>query len=265
MLRHMNNPEDCSTMGDFMITLFESEDHKCVMFNDLTSGAMVQANQHVIVDGKEAMVLDPGGHKVYSLLFPRISSLVPMDGLKYIFFSHQDPDIIAAANGWLMVTEAMAFLPELWMRFIPHFGVDKLVLERITPIPDQGMNVILNGKPLKLIPAHFLHSPGNFQVYDPVSKILFSGDLGASLGNDYTHVTDFDAHTAHMEGFHKRYMTSNKAMKMWADMVQNLDINMIAPQHGAIFSGKEMVTRFIDWISGLSCGIDLMTSFRVPE
>ncbi|MEE4356508.1 MAG: MBL fold metallo-hydrolase [Desulfococcaceae bacterium] len=249
-----------------MITLFESEDHKCVMFNDLTSGAMVQANQHVIADGKEAMVLDPGGHKVYSHLFPLISSLVPPDGLKYIFFSHQDPDIIAAANGWLMVTEARAFLPELWMRFIPHFGVDHLVMERITPVPDEGMTLMLNGKDLKLIPAHFLHSPGNFQVYDPVSKILYSGDLGASLGNDYIYVEDFDAHIPFMEGFHTRYMPSNKALKLWAEMVKTLDIEIIAPQHGAVFSGKDNVSRFIDWVSGLRCGLDRMDgSFRIPE
>jgi len=34
---------------------------------------------------------------------------------------------------------------------------------------------------IKVIPAHFMHSEGNFQFYDPVSKILFSGDMGASI------------------------------------------------------------------------------------
>lgn len=248
-----------------MITLFENETHKCVMFNDLGSGSMVQANQHVIVDEKEAMVLDPGGHKIYSLLFPQISSLIPKDGLKYVFFSHQDPDIIAAANGWLMVSEARAFLPELWMRFIPHFGVDRLVMERIQPVPDEGTTVELGSAGLKIIPAHFLHSPGNFQVYDPVSKILFTGDLGASLGNEYAYVEDFDAHIQYMEGFHTRYMPSQKALKLWADMVKSLDIDIIAPQHGAVFSGKELVGRFIGWIAGLECGLDRMEAvFKIP-
>ncbi|GBC61120.1 MBL fold metallo-hydrolase [Desulfonema ishimotonii] len=249
-----------------MITLFESDGHKNIMFNDLTSGAMVQANQHIIADGKACMVLDPGGHKVYAKLFPQISSVCPIDGLEHIFFSHQDPDIIAAANGWLMVTDATAWLPELWMRFLPHFGVDRLVMERVRPIPDQGMTLTLNGSPLRLIPAHFLHSPGNFQVYDPVSKILYSGDLGASLGNEYIFAEDFDAHIAYMEGFHKRYMPSGRALKMWVRMVRSLDVEMIAPQHGAVFSGREMVDRFIGWIDQLSCGLDLMDdAFVVPE
>ena len=29
------------------------------------------------------------------------------------------------------------------------------------------------------LPAHFLHSVGNFHIYDPIAKILYTGDLGA--------------------------------------------------------------------------------------
>ncbi len=249
-----------------MITLYESGNHTNIMFDDLSSGAMVQSNQHIIVNGSEAMILDPGGHKVYMSLFAELSSLMPVDGLRYIFFSHQDPDIIAAANGWLMVTSAEALLSGLWMRFIPHFGVDQLVLDRIKPIPDSGMSVKLGGEPLYIIPAHFLHSPGNFQVYDPTSKILYTGDLGASLGQEYTAVTDFDAHIRYMEAFHLRYIPSAKALKMWVDMVRTLDVEMMVPQHGAYFPDKELSERFIAWIDGLSVGLDLMEgSFKVPS
>jgi len=248
-----------------MITLFESGGHKNVLFGDLTTGSMVQANQHIIIVGDEAIILDPGGHKVHSALFAEMASVLPMKNLKHIFFSHQDPDIIAAANAWLMMTDAQAYLSALWMRFIPHFGVDELVMNRIDPVPDEGMNLVVGGVELKVIPAHFLHSAGNFQVYDPVSKILYSGDLGASLGHDYDHVEDFDDHIQYMEGFHKRYMPSNAALKLWANMVRGLDIEMIAPQHGAMFGNRAVVERFIDWIDGLECGTDLMGDlFVVP-
>ena len=249
-----------------MITLFESGTHKNVFFNDLSSGHMVQANQHLIIEGNEGIILDPGGHKIQSKLFSHLSTLLPISGLKHIFFSHQDPDIIAAANAWLMVTDAQAYLSALWMRFIPHFGVDEYVVERIRPIPDEGMTISMGGKPLKFIPAHFLHSTGNFQVYDPTSKILYSGDLGASLGQSYDVVEDFDSHIQYMEGFHKRYMPTSKALKMWANMVRTLDIEIIAPQHGAIFPNKELSAKFIDWIDNLSCGLDLWgDSYKVPD
>ena len=248
-----------------MITLFESGQHKSFLFNDLSMGSMVQANQHIIVHGGEAMMLDPGGHKVHSQLFAQIASAVPMRDLKHIFFSHQDPDIIAAANAWLMMTDAQAYLPSLWMRFIPHFGVDELVITRIFPIPDEGMTIDAGGVGLKVIPAHFLHSAGNFQVYDPESKILYSGDLGASLGAPYDRVENFDEHIQYMEAFHKRYMPCGKALKMWAAMARELEIEMIAPQHGAIFATPELAQRFIGWVETLSCGLDLMGDrFVIP-
>ncbi len=104
------------------------------MFGDMSVGSMVQANQHIISDNGQWIILDPGGHKIYTSLMAELASLLPINGMKYIFFSHQDPDIVAATNGWLMVTEADAYLSELWMRFITHFGVDELVVDRIKPI-----------------------------------------------------------------------------------------------------------------------------------
>lgn len=247
------------------ITLFDNGNHKNVLLEDFSDGLAVQANQHLIVHGDSAMVLDPGGHKVYNKVFSECRSEMGKAQLKVLFLSHQDPDIVAAANGWLMTTDADAYASELWLRFIPHFGLDRLVEKRLKGIPDKGMRLDLGGSELLILPGHFLHSCGNHQVYDPVSKILYSGDLGASVGLDYREVKDFDEHLPTMLGFHRRYMTSNRAMRAWAKMVRQLPIETIAPQHGAFFKGPEMVNRFIDWCEGLECGIDLMEDiYQIP-
>ena len=69
-----------------------------------------------------------------------------------------------------------------------------------------------------------------------------------------------------MEGFHRRYMISGKIMRFWANMIRGLDIDMIVPQHGQRFIGKDMCNKLIDWIEGLECGIDLVTqdTYRLP-
>lgn len=245
--------------------IFEEGSHKNVLLEDFSEGLAVQANQHVIIHGDQAMILDPGGHKVYNKVMAELNVVLDGATLRYLFLSHQDPDIVAACNGWLMTTDAEAFVSELWQRFVPHFGLDKLVEDRLKTIPDEGMLLDLAGVPLSLVPAHFLHSAGNFQVYDPISKVLYTGDLGASIGQDYIEVSDFDAHLQYMEGFHRRYMACQAAMAAWAHMVRDLDIEVIAPQHGAIFRGKEQVGRFIDWAESFPCGVDLMAaSFKVP-
>lgn len=248
------------------IVLFDDGSHKNVLLTDHSNGGMVQANQHLVIHENAGMILDPGGHKVYSKVLAEASSLLGKSSLKYIFLSHQDPDIVAALNGWLMTTDAVAYASQLWVRFIPHFGVDSMVAHRLLPIPDEGAVFDLSGAKLLALPAHFLHSCGNFHLYDPVSKILYSGDLGASIEQDYREVTDFDAHVPFMEGFHRRYMVSKRALAAWVAMVRTLDVEIVAPQHGALFRGKEMIGRFLDWCENLECGIDTMLDiYRVPS
>ncbi len=245
--------------------LYDRDDHMFVLLEGFGHGEMVPTNQVLIQDGSESILLDPGGHKVHYDLLSEMSALIPIGELKYLFFSHQDPDIIAAANAWLMLTDAVGYISDLWLRFIPHFGVDELMIHRLKGIPDAGMRLPLGRSELLFLPAHFLHSPGNFQVYDPVSKTLFSGDLGASIAPGYVEVTDFDAHVKYMDGFHRRYMPSARANQSWAQMVRTLDIERIVPQHGAIFPDRRSSARFIDWVAQMPGAVDLISGgYRVP-
>ena len=241
--------------GHSNVLIEESDEH----------GLAVQSNQHLILHDGAGMILDPGGHKVYNRVLSEMYAQVGLSGLKYIFLSHQDPDIIAAINGWLMTTDADAWISKLWVRFVPHFGLDHLVAHRLKPIPDEGMLLDLNGVELVILPAHFMHSCGNFQVYDPISRILYTGDLGASLGMDYTSTSDWDSHLPYMDGFHRRYIASNVVLRRWVKMVRQLDIEIIAPQHGAFLKGKAICQRFLDYLEELPCGVDVMDDvFQIP-
>jgi flavorubredoxin len=245
--------------------LFDNGNHRNLLLPEFGEGAAVQANQHLIIDSGEGLLLDPGGHKVYSKVLGETLGQLGQGKLKTIFLSHEDPDIVAAINGWLMTTQAVAYTSDLWLRFIPHFGVDRLMIGRLVGLPDAGGILELGNSRLRVVPAHFLHASGNFQLYDPISKILYSGDLGASLGQSYLEVPDFEAHIPFMEGFHRRYMCSNKVLRAWAGVARRLDIETLAPQHGAFFKGREMVQRFIAWCEGLQCGADFVDTLYAME
>ncbi len=238
--------------------LYDQNGHRNIWLEDFGHGLAVQANQHMIIDDGQALLLDPGGHKAFKPTLAQVTGLIRAADLKYLFLSHQDPDIVAAINGWLLASDAQAYCSKLWVRFVPHFGLDKYLQHRLLEIPDEGMTLTLGNSKLHMLPAHFLHSAGNFHLFDPVSRILYTGDLGASMGADYAWVEDFEDHRQYMEGFHQRYMACNKAMRTWARMVRRLDVDIIAPQHGAAFRGPEMVNTFLNWVEGLACGIDLL-------
>lgn len=238
--------------------LFDEDGHRAVWLHDFGRGLAVQANQFLIVDDGEGMILDPGGPKVYPDVLAETNLHLGDGKLRYIFLSHQDPDIGTSLNAWLMDTEAEALISKLWVRFLPHFGIDKLLSDRLTALPDRGRWLRLGRRELLILPAHFLHSPGNLQVYDPTSKTLFSGDLGATIGTDESEVRDFEAHRRLLEAFHERYMASNRALRAWVRMVRQLDVECIAPQHGPLYRGKATVERFLGWAETFECGIDAL-------
>lgn len=245
------------------VVLYNDGVHKCVAFTQLVTGEGVQANQFAISNNGEGMLMDPGGNLTYKNLLAEMANYFLPSHLKYVFASHQDPDIVASVNGWLLITEAKILVASEWERFIPHFCLKGATVGRLIPIPFEGMDIELGGSTLKIIPAHYLHTVGNFQIYDPTSKILFSGDVGASLvsGEEAAQtVVNFEEHLAKnsVEGFHKHYMSGNKACRKWVEQVRKLDIEWMVPQHGCSYKGKEMVKTFLDWFENLECGLDLM-------
>lgn len=250
------------------VELYNHNSHICLAFRDLVTGDAVQANQFLIFDHNHAALLDPGGELTYSRLFVEISRYTNVKKLDYVVASHQDPDVVASLNKWLVGTDCRVVIPALWERFIPHYTKAGRLEGRVVAIPDAGTNLLLGDIHLKAIPAHFLHAEGNFQFYDPKSQILFSGDMGANMGSP--DLLDQPANRLaellpSMEGFHRRYMNGNKVCALWANMVSGLQISMIVPQHGRAMQGRA-VTEFIAWIRELRCGVDLMTQddYRIP-
>jgi flavorubredoxin len=216
---------------------------------------LVDSNEYLIIDGDDSLLLDPGGNEVFPSVFSALSTEFDPRKITKLFASHQDPDIISSLALWLEFNpQVKCYISWLWASFVPHFGGTN---ETFITIPDGGMDIMIGNQRLQVIPAHYLHSSGNFHLYDPKAKILFTGDVGAALlppGEDALFVEDFDRHIRHAEGFHRRWMGSDKAKRDWCQRVSQLDIEMMCPQHGSIYRG-EQVRRFIDWFSHLEVGV----------
>lgn len=215
---------------------------------------IIDTNQYLIKDGNRSLLLDPGGIETFSAMLSSITRHVRLEDIKYLFASHQDPDIISSLGLWdKALPHARLYAPWLWEGFIRHFGCENI---EYVGIPDEGCDLELNNTKLTFIPAHYLHASGNYHVYDPVAKILMSGDVGAALEPPESgmFVEDFKSHTDKMTMFHQRWMPSNRAKNDWVARVRTLDIDMMAPQHGRIFRGDD-VKRFLDWLEALDVGV----------
>jgi len=241
--------------------LYDDGDRKYVMFSfddETHEESFLSVNQYLIIENGEGLLIDPGSESIFDELYEGISELIEVSQIKYIFLSHQDPDVSGSIAQWAVTTQAKFLMSGLWVRFMSHYGFSEM--SRVVQIPDKGAKLTLGSHTIRFIPAHFLHSPGNFSLYDVKSKILFSGDIGAavvsSLGGEKK-VREFEEHIKALEGFHKRYMGSNKLCRAWVQRVEKLDVRKIAPQHGYVFE-DENVVKFLEWFKELACGSDFL-------
>jgi len=235
--------------------IFEA-DHKWVMFgrDPDKPERVIDTNQYLVASGGEAILLDPGGIELFAPMLASVLKFVPLESIRTLFASHQDPDIISSLGLWDQVLEgATLHCPWLWEGFVRHFGMQNI---EYAAIPDRGGSVKVGNIELSFIPAHYLHASGNFHVYDPRARILFSGDVGASLepAGAPLEVEDFGRHVPTMQKFHQRWMPSDAAKQAWLRRVRALDIELMVPQHGRLFRGAD-VTRFLDWFEALEVGV----------
>ena len=238
-------------------TIFQDGEHiwRVVSRDPQKASYLIDTNEYVISQGDQSLLADPGGIEIFPAVFSALCSAMNPEQIVALFSSHQDPDIISSLALWLeFKPQLKCYTSWLWTGFLPHFGGNK---ETFVALPDAGDTIELNGLQLQAIPAHYLHSSGNFHLYDPTAKILFSGDVGAALlAEDYQdiYVKDFDAVIKAAEGFHRRWMGSNAAKLDWCERVAKLQIDMLCPQHGAIYRGRD-VERFINWFAELEVGV----------
>ena len=241
--------------------LFDDGTHKCIMFSfddEEQDDKFLSVNQYLIIQNNSAIVVDPGSSAIFYELKDAIEKHIPFEHIKYVFFSHQDPDVAGSIAEWSITSSAKLAISALWTRFVTHYGM--LDMQRMIAIKDEGASIKFGDDELLFIPAHFLHSPGNFSLYDSRSKILFSGDIGAAVvpvQKVYKDVTNFTEHLPYLEQFHKRYMAGNRFCKAWVATVEKHSIDIIAPQHGAVFK-NDMVSHFLSWFDDLQCGGDLL-------
>jgi flavorubredoxin len=235
--------------------LFKDGDHQWVVFgrDEGKPDEIIDTNQYAVISGGETLLIDPGGIEVFPRFLPELAHFADLSKIKGLMASHQDPDVISSLSLWLeLCPEVKVYASWLWSSFITHFCMGRSV--SVESIPDEGMRLpIGHSDGVQAIPAHYCHSSGNFSVFDPRAKILFSGDIGAALLPDQSaplFVPDFEQHIQLMEGFHLRWMPSAPALRAWVRNARELQPEMICPQHGSIFQGDD-VGLFLDWLEGL--------------
>jgi len=209
----------------------------------------LDCNPYLIIEGEEALLIDPGSHLDFDAVLSNLKALIDLDKIKYIVLHHQDPDFCSAVP-LLEQAGVNAAIITSWrsMTLVQYYGIKSPVYL----IEEHNMEFVFKtGRTLEFILTPYLHFAGSFATYDKKDRLLFSSDLFGAFSHNRTFYAD-DSYMDKMLSFHELYMPSNSVLRPVMDVIMGYEIDMILPQHGSIIVDK--IEDYISALRTLECG-----------
>jgi two-component system cell cycle response regulator len=229
-----------------------AKDIHWVGFDDAKAG--FRCNPYILKDGDETVFFDPGSVPHFPMVLEKTLQVTDLRNIKHIVVTHQDPDLCSAIPRFEEMVGGVGGQFDICTHtrasvLIAYYGI-RSNFYRVDA--NDWKLTLKSGRTLKFIFAPFLHFPAAIMTYDEKSKILFSGDIFGGLSFDWNLYAN-EHYDEAMLAFHENYMPSNAILRHTMDKLDNLEIDMIAPQHGSIIPKKD-VRRYIDILKNCQCG-----------
>ena len=207
------------------------------------------------------MIMDPGTKLDLPLLEDALKELIGgLKNIDIIFVSHQDPDVTSNVSPLLMRAKNSFLIGSIdaW-RLIKMYGVPQGRFKAAESFVSSYFEIPGTTSKIYFVPATYCHFRGAMMVYDPETRILFSGDFMAGLNtmNKQSVYADESAWPG-IALFHQIYMPSKKAIQRTIELIRMLTpkVEVIAPQHGYVIKG-DLVDEFLERLYHLDVGVDI--------
>ncbi len=204
------------------------------------------------------LIIDPGPPKDLQNLIKKVNKIIgDIKNINLIFINHQDPDVAYnSATIQKLNNNCLVLASEDTFRLINFYGLDSKKFKSIESFKNQEVT-LSTGHKLKFVPSPHCHFRGAVMLYDPETRILFSGDLfgGLSFKNE---LFAKDGFWEGIKVFHQIYMPTKDALKYALENIKKLNPPplFICPQHGSIIS-EDKVKEAIENMENLEVGLDL--------
>ena len=197
---------------------------------EMSQSRHLHANPYLLYDGKYGILFEPGSILDFESVKANVESICDLSAIKYVILSHEDPDlasslplfVAAGLNAKIITDRKNKDMLLYYEARLPFVFID-----------DLGYQLTFLNHTLHFINTPFVHGRGAFVTYDATTKILFSGDMFGAYGGKWKLFAD-ESYYEPMKTFHELYVPSSDFISPAIKNLSQLDINMIAPQHGSI-------------------------------
>ncbi|MDI1428923.1 protein kinase domain-containing protein [Polyangium sorediatum] len=214
------------------------------------------------------LLVDPGSSSDFAVVSAKIGTLIGgMNKLSALFINHQDPDVgsSAAVISARYAPGASIVCSEATWRLIVHFNLPPERYVDTARFP-RGFDVP-TGHMMLPVPSPFCHFRGAVMLYDPETRVLFTGDLfGGLTPIEARGLWADESDWAGIRAFHQTYMPTNRVLTRAMDTIRALDppVEIIAPQHGRLLRGP-LLHRYIERLARLPVGLDILDDVADEE
>lgn len=247
--------------------------------------AELYCNPYLIVDGEEAVLIDGGSRDDFSTVMLKILRVgIEPKQIKKLIYQHFDPDLC----GNILQFESVINSEDL--KVISHKDNNIFINYYSSKSPKLCIEELnfeyefKSGRKLIFIRTPYSHASGSFITYDCKTKTLFTSDIFGSYDKNWNLFLELDPECencnpeeicplsnriCHLHGivkFHKRIMTSSKALRYALERIEKLDVNLMAPQHGSLIDSKVNSSIVINVLKSLEdVGIDYFLRGSLDE
>ncbi len=211
--------------------------------------------------GSYNLLIDPGSSSDFAVVSAKLGTVIGGPGrLSGMFINHQDPDVgsSAAVISARYAPRASIFCSEATFRLIVHFNLPR---DRFVDTDKLARGIsIPTGHVVLPVPTPFCHFRGAVMLYDPETRVLFSGDLfGGLTAAGARGLWADESDWSGMRAFHQTYMPTQRVLASAVRAIRKLDppVEIIAPQHGRLLRGP-ILAKMLDRLEKLPVGLDIL-------
>jgi flavorubredoxin len=247
-----------------------------VGFDDQISN--FHCNPYLVVEGDQAVLIDAGSRPDFAVVMMKILQTgISPEQITALVYHHPDPDLCGSMSNVVDIcaNSELKILSESDNNIFLSYYIERGSHNLIKSLGEYGHSFNFRGRTLKFLKTPYAHSSGSFVTYDERTKTLFTSDLFGCVSNpwDLFIKLETECHACRDYGhcvlrmeycpvkdileFHKKMIPSGKALKYAMDVIRSLDVQMIAPQHGSVFTEKKDIDFLIKCLCSLrGVGID---------
>lgn len=238
----------------------------------------LHCNPYLIVEGDEVVLIDGGSRDGFSNVMLKILRTgVEPSQISRLIYHHYDPDLCGS------LPQLESIINNDKLKIISHSDNNIFINYYSSKTKKLDFRQLNNhydfatGRRLEFYGTPFCHQPGSFVTYDKLTKTLFSSDLFGSFDNQWSLFLDLDSECIEcidvnncsqnssmcpvkdIITFHQRVMSSNLASANTLNLIETLDIECIAPQHGSIIKSKAQAKAIIRHLKSIkNVGIEYL-------